>query len=110
MWSNTSWVYVDFSQNRSYSYFPNPVKNELTVTYETLENQAVNDEAPVNKVQIPVFEIKLLDNKGLVLKSAKSEGSKNSINISTEDIPDGTYFLHILNNGKSIKKQIIVQH
>lgn len=57
-----------------------------------------------------MFEIKLMDDKGLVLKSAKTEGNKNAINISTEDIPNGTYFLHILNNGKTIKKQVVAQH
>ncbi len=55
------------------------------------------------------FEVKLYNEKGEVLIAAKSEEGKR-ISFSTQNIANGTYYIHILEGKKIIKKQVIIRH
>lgn len=75
------------------SYYPNPVKEELFLKWELINENKVSS--------IDVFTL-----NGQVLKSIKENLSQNSLVISFQDYPTGIYFLNLnYTNGdqKSIK-------
>jgi len=75
------------------SYYPNPVKEELFLKWELVNENKVSS--------IDVFTL-----NGQVLKTIKENLSQNSLIISFQEYPVGVYFLSLnYNNGdqKSIK-------
>lgn len=75
------------------SYYPNPVKEELYLKWDLVNNNKVSS--------IDVFSL-----NGQVLKSIKENLSENSLLISFQEYPIGVYFLNLnYTNGeqKSIK-------
>jgi N-acetylneuraminic acid mutarotase len=79
-----------------YSMSPNPADDQLTAH-------------PRPKSEGKPFEIKLLNDKGEVIRSAMSNG-KSGITVDTRTIPEGAYFLHIIEGEKVIKKHVIIAH
>lgn len=96
------------NENYSYTVYPNPVNDQITVGYKNDSGQNALSER--KKLQRRQFEVKLVDNKGKVLRTMKNSSEANSIVLDTRDIPNGTYFLHITEGKNSVKKQIIIQH
>ena len=95
----------------AYSYYPNPATDELNVSYEPISNNTADIEvANTSVVKITEdFEAKLLDEKGKILLQGKNKkGSK--VVLKTKDIPNGTYYLHIVDGEEVITNQIIIKH
>ena len=75
------------------SYYPNPVKEELFLKWDLIENNSVSN--------IDVYSL-----SGQLLKSFKGNLTQNSQNITFTDLPVGVYYvnLNFLNGEtKSIK-------
>lgn len=81
-----------FSPEDVVSYYPNPVKEELYLQWELLEQNAVTS--------IQVFSI-----SGQILKNYNEQGRNNSINIPFQDYSSGIYLVQ-LNYAKGKPKTI----
>lgn len=89
-------LYVDVypSGYWSYKFSPNPASNELNVYYEEIENTNKSYElGQFNDKR--TYEAKLIDNQHKILRIAKGK-IQDRIVFNTSDIPNGTYFLHII--------------
>lgn len=73
-------------QNKEFSFYPNPAKDELVLKYNSKEN-----------IQVEIFNI-----LGSKVKSFNLFGGQTSINIS--DLENGIYFLRFKDDGKTISK------
>ncbi len=113
----------------SYTYSPNPANNELTVNYNetpatpnpannetTTQNQTADNTGQSTTVSPAAdsktqksFSAELYNNKGKAIRSGKN-GSNSKIVFNTQDIPNGNYFLHIIDGKEVTKKQVIIQH
>lgn len=57
------------------------------------------------------INIRLVDDKGKVLREDKILQTEKTVSLNTETIPPGIYYLHILqSNRKIIKRQIVIKH
>ena len=56
------------------------------------------------------YHVKVYNDKGKILKSAQNEHGAPDVTISTADIPDGNYFLHVIQGNSVIEKQVMVRH
>lgn len=95
----------------NFTYYPNPANTQLTVSYtppSTLKTADGFEPMPVSETK--QFVIELYDNKANLLRKVANAANGKDIVISTQDLPNGTYFLHIIDGKEVIKKQIIVQH
>lgn len=88
-----------------YSYYPNPAQNELTVSYIPEKGSAPGkQDGPGEKT----FEVSLFDGKAKAwFSNIKARGE---VKISTVELPDGTYFLHIRDGKEMIKRQVVIKH
>jgi hypothetical protein len=94
----------------SFTYYPNPANNELIVSYlNNPEELQSPSEFAVSK-EVKDFEIELYDDNGKKVKSTKNNPNEKDIIINTQNLPNGNYFLHILDGKEIFKKQIIIQH
>ena len=85
--------YLKFFPEDVISYYPNPVKEELFIKWELINDNKVSS--------IDVFNL-----NGQVLKTIQGNLSQNSLVISFQEYPIGVYFLGLnYTNGdqKSIK-------
>jgi hypothetical protein len=87
-----------------YTYSPNPASDVLTVEFKYKED--INKEKRVKKN----FEVKLINDRSKVLGFEKNMTEENKITLDTRELPNGTYFLHIIEGKNKIEKQIIIQH
>ncbi|MFM6953372.1 MAG: T9SS type A sorting domain-containing protein [Sphingobacteriaceae bacterium] len=98
--SNT--LYID---NCSYVVvYPNPANTELTISFpgsNEAENAVPSDAS---------FEVKLYNSSGKCILTKQSALNQLSMSISTQKLPNGVYFLHILSGGQVEKKKILIQH
>ncbi len=101
----TQYVYFNNTCYYGYSYsvYPNPADNELTVSYKSTETST---SITLEKKE---FMVELFNNKGEKVRIASNKGNK-SITFDTQTITEGTYYLHITEDNKTIKKQVIVEH
>lgn len=114
--SNQAGIYYTYTAgcntaNRLNTY-PNPANTQLTVSYVP-SGLNVNDNsiAETNEMsEAKQFEIVLYDDKGKKVSQQKNVAINKDITIDTQNIPNGTYFLHILDGKEKIEKQIIIQH
>lgn len=84
---------LKFSQEDTFSYYPNPVKEELFIKWELKDDNYVNS--------IQVFNL-----TGQLLRSYQPTGRNDSQNIAFQDYPTGIYAVMLYySNGdqKSIK-------
>ncbi|MFC5282454.1 S8 family serine peptidase [Pedobacter alpinus] len=97
-WVETEVESLDCSWNyrsSNYNIYPNPANNELNIEFQNYNNAR---------------DIQLLNNKGDILISSQiKKGDKKSV-LSTKEIPNGTYYLHINEGKETVKKQIIIKH
>lgn len=85
--------YEKFIPDDIFSYYPNPVKEELFLKWEIIEN-------------ISVKEIQLFNINGQILKSYSINSTETNISIPFQEFPRGVYFVHLNftnNEQKSIK-------
>lgn len=93
--------------NNSLVAYPNPANSELNIDIKNLSSDMDVTDVPGNSYEN--YKVSLYNEKGKVLKSGIS--IKGKIKISTADIPNGIYFLHVINGDDIIKKQkIIINH
>jgi len=85
--------------------YPNPASSELNVAV----NEAVTTQ-PNNVAKTPSknYRVILYDNKGQILRSSDTANKKCNLNIA--DIPNGTYYLHVIDGDNVVEKQIIIKH
>lgn len=94
--------------------YPNPANNEVFLTpdlgdqrsasLETAKKKTTADKVKIN------CDVSVFNDKGQLLKHVKSGDANAGIQINVSDMPNGTYFLHVKEGTKIIKKQLIVQH
>lgn len=85
---------VKFDEQDSFSYYPNPVKEELYLKWQ-LKN---SEEA--------IYSIKIYNSNGSLLKTIDTSVDVNFQTISFQSYPTGIYFLELgykTGNSKSIK-------
>jgi hypothetical protein len=86
-----------FLPEDNFSYYPNPVKEELFLKWENLENNSITN-------------IKLINLNGIVLKSFETLESKLEQNILFQDYAAGMYILQLTySNGEEKTIKIIKQ-
>ena len=103
------WVGMGSSCSYFYSYSPNPANNELNITYREPSLIGVTTtSAPSTEIK-KQFEVVLFNEKVEKLRVAKNNGS-NNIKLDVQDIPNGTYYLHITDGKQVIRKQVIIKH
>ncbi|HXH99675.1 MAG TPA: T9SS type A sorting domain-containing protein [Sphingobacteriaceae bacterium] len=90
----------------SYTIYPNPASQELNISFGDTQSQSNKEKTGVKKD----FEVKIFNDKGKVVRSAKNNSNSNLITLNTSDIENGIYSLHIIDAKEVIKKQIIIQH
>ncbi|MCX2495523.1 alpha/beta hydrolase [Pedobacter sp. PF22-3] len=97
----------------SWLAYPNPANTEVNL--EPIEKPSQSARAidktrkVANKGNVP-FEAIIYNDKGRMLKQIKSKTSIEPSKISVADLPNGTYYLHIIENTKVIKSQLLIQH
>ncbi|MES2381192.1 MAG: T9SS type A sorting domain-containing protein [Bacteroidota bacterium] len=77
---------VTAQQNKEFSFYPNPAKDELILKYATKEN-----------IQVDIYNI-----LGVKVKSVNMSGTQTNVNI--EDLQNGIYFIRFKDDGKTVSK------
>lgn len=98
---------VDYGCIGGYPYmvYPNPSSNELKISQKLVE-----DVGSAKKMGSNIFSVKLLNEKGKILKAGKVNANSREIVLQVADIPNGIYYLHIY-EGKNVKKQqVVISH
>lgn len=95
-WSTTR-EGMDFYIQSKYGYYstyPNPAEEEFTVTVEpsTAETATVD----------------LYNNQGRKMRNLKAEKGQKKITVDVRGLAKGNYFLHIIQNGKTFRRQVII--
>jgi hypothetical protein len=96
------------------SISPNPATEYVELTFTLLtETSDVTGRTKIdNKIYslndgLGCYQVQLWSEKGGLLKDMQSEQTK--LNISTRDLPNGQYFIHLIKDGKTYKKQLLIQ-
>ncbi len=80
-----------------FAVYPNPADQSFTVTPDSgLEKGKIS------------FKAALYDHLGQAVRQADSSAGKVTFN--TDDLPGGTYYLHVEHNGKVEKHQVVISH
>lgn len=98
---------VDYGCIGGYPYmvYPNPSSSELKISQKLVE-----DVGSAKKMGSNIFSVKLLNEKGKILKAGKVNANSREIVLQVADIPNGIYYLHIY-EGKNVKKQqVVISH
>jgi len=94
--------------------YPNPANNEMTVQYATAspspQTSAATLSADAGTKTLNSFSVELYNDKGKVLRSGKTGNGNQNVVLSTVDIPNGNYFLHVIDGKEVIKKQVVIHH
>ncbi len=85
--------------------YPNPGNTVLNVSYRRSAEKLSKRAATTGS-----YRIKLLNNKGQVLREVVNDAAKTATKLDIGNIQNGTYFLHIIDGNKVIKKQVIIRH
>ncbi|RLJ80325.1 T9SS type A sorting domain-containing protein [Pedobacter alluvionis] len=83
------------------SIYPNPADQEISV------EQVGTDK---NLTVQTADRIQILDDRGKVIKSLPNKGKQTKLTLTTADLPNGRYFLHVYKGKEITKKQIIIKH
>jgi subtilisin-like proprotein convertase family protein len=75
--------------------FPNPTANELNLVLE----QTLPEEAQVQVINL----------QGQILRQLRMSKGANGLQIDTQGLPDGTYFLQLRTSGGVLSKKFVVQ-
>jgi hypothetical protein len=88
--------------------YPNPASSAMTVTNNSIP--ATTDVSGNPNGNTPQsYQVVVYNDKGKILKSASQNGSPD-VTFATDDMPDGNYFLHIIQGSSVIEKQVMVRH
>jgi len=104
------------STNSTIASYPNPADKEMNVQYQAENSSTASENKKIltsDAVSSPSsaksYNVILYNDKGKILRSSKSEKGE-AVKLNTADIPNGNYFLHILEGKETTKKQVIIQH
>lgn len=82
-----------------FSVYPNPATSNVYVEpIEVSKDKKVSD-----------YSIKLFTDKGALLKTQHNKSTPGRITINTSNLPEGIYYLHITQQGKVYKKQVLIK-
>lgn len=108
-WVETEVESLDCSINyrtSNYNIYPSPANNELTIEYTEQEDE-ITEKLSITNIN---KDIKLFNGKGESMLSSIMRDNESKLVLDTSKIPDGTYYLHIIEGKETIKKQIIIKH
>lgn len=88
--------------------YPNSSNTELKISY--VAEQMVNIANKTKSTTLNDFNVKLIDNKGRVLKVGKTTPGDKNIMLKVADVPNGIYYLHIYEGKKVSKQQVVIFH
>lgn len=98
-----------------YSYYPNPVSDILNIEIDAqavlnAQSQQPNLSSGTPLKIDPLFDIRIYDGQGNLLRQTFSKGGLVQFNVSS--LPDGIYYLHIYDGlgNNSFMAQIVVEH
>jgi len=95
--------------NESVVIYPNPADQTMSVTNNSVlppTNASGNAFASIPKN----YQLVLLDNLGNSLVSMHNQNGNATVTFSTANIPNGHYFIHIIQGSQVIEKQVVIQH
>lgn len=88
--------------------FPNPVDEIITLQMNATGTTLTNSSVTEKLKKSDIYEIKVLNEQGTVMKTQKA--NHLPLNIQTSNLPEGKYIFQVLNNGKSWNKQLLIKH
>jgi len=97
-----SWYYLSFYNNGSIGpipimlSYPNPVSDVLNIEIdeeEITKTKSLEQTAKVAKTIETVYDIRLYDGQGNLLRQTTTKGGKIQFNVS--NLPNGIYYLHV---------------
>ncbi|MDP9048262.1 MAG: T9SS type A sorting domain-containing protein [Bacteroidota bacterium] len=95
--------------NQAVVIYPNPASTSMTVTNNKIP--AATDPSGNPNGNVPQsYQVKVYDDKGKIIKSAQNEHGSPDVTVSTADMPNGNYFLHIIQGSNVIEKQVMIRH
>lgn len=96
-----------YAVSNSLVVYPNPASTELNIS--NTEETGKKDGTPKDGSN-PEFLVRLYNEKGNILRSAKNPKGSKGVKLEIADVPNGTYYLHIIKGKDVFRKQIIIQH
>jgi hypothetical protein len=98
--------------SESVTAYPNPSDNSMTIVNNNISTgqNVASGAANTSMLTAQKYSVTLFDNKSRVLVSSQNKNGDAAITISTSNIPNGIYFLHIKQGSTTIKKEVIVKH
>lgn len=104
-WTYSFFEYVDCGYS-PWKVFPNPADEILTVSFDI--GRAANDSIP-KRNSLSSFSVILYDSGGREHQKAESRNGED-IHLDTNDLPEGTYFVHIHKDNEVEKRQVVIRH
>lgn len=88
--------------------YPNPASDVLNIEIDT--ESTAQTAGGMNSKTVPVYDIRLYDGQGNLLRQTTSKGGTTQFNVA--NLPAGIYYLHVYDgiNDKPEISQIIVEH
>ncbi|MDB5152287.1 MAG: prcA [Mucilaginibacter sp.] len=90
--------------------YPNPANNQLTIQDNATPSADGSGVIGSNTLTNTNFSAELYNGKAQIVKSGQTATGSQTIAFNTSDLTNGTYYLHISENGETIEKQVIIQH
>lgn len=91
----SAWFILEVAPNPADSYISVRLRDKLSKSDELVKSHEV-------------FEVKLFNERGKLLRNASSKGG--NVKLDTQQLPEGTFFLHIKRGEELIKRQIKIRH
>ncbi|TZF85713.1 T9SS type A sorting domain-containing protein (plasmid) [Pedobacter sp. BS3] len=104
-WYEAWFEYANCDSYERLAIYPNPANTELTIGYPATAKAATSQ-----KLMMPEFSVKLLDDKGRILKTSKTIKESENLVLPVADIPNGTYYLHIKQGRNLTRQQVVIYH
>ncbi len=91
----------------AYSYYPNPVTNDLTIGADASMNTATK--GAITQAANGVINIKLTDSTGNVVRNITIENG-SSTTFDTIDLPNGLYYINLSTSDEVYSQSIVIAH
>jgi hypothetical protein len=107
-WTDFSYAYFYVNCNGMFNIgiYPNPVNDYVTIS---LENTKAEKRAPSPaSTSSATYDITLYDNQGQLRRSATLK--EGPLQLSTANLPEGEYYIHVSQGKELFTKRIIIKH
>jgi hypothetical protein len=107
-WTDFSYAYFYVNCNGIYTIgiYPNTANDYVTINLEnTKAEKPITSQASTPSA---VYEITLYDNQGQLRRSASLK--EGALQLSTANLPEGEYYIHVLQGKELFTKRIIIKH